>query len=319
MSFSILGTGRAVPEHIVSNDDLSMMVETNDEWIRTRTGIHNRRVITTETMTELCVTAANQALDNAGITAKDLDLIICATMKGMYITPSEACVIQKEIGASCPAFDLNAACSGFIYSLDVADGFFARGKVKHALIVAFDNLSNMVDWTDRSTCVLFGDGGGAVVLGEGDGLKSIHLTANGNTDVLFAPRGELISPFDTHKGDKPVLHMAGQDVYKFAVTNMIRGIRKVIKDAGLEQTEINYMIPHQANIRIIDAAASKLDIPRENFVVNVGEYGNTSAGSIPICLDEINKQGKLKKGDYIVMCAFGAGLTTGSCVIQWDK
>lgn len=319
MSFSILGTGRAVPEYILSNDELSTMVDTNDEWIRTRTGIHNRRIATTETTTQLCVNAANQALENAGITAKDLDLIICATMKGMYITPSEACVIQKELGATCPSFDVNAACSGFIYAMDIADGFFARGKIKHALVVAYDNLSNMVDWTDRSTCVLFGDGGGAAVLGEGDGLKSIYLTAKGNTEVLYAPRGELTSPFDKHTAEKPVLHMIGQEVYKFAVTNMIRGIRKVVKEAGLEQSQIKYMIPHQANIRIIEAASAKLDIPQENYVVNVGEYGNTSAGSIPIALDEINKAGKLQKGDYICMCAFGAGLTTGSCIIQWDK
>lgn len=319
MSFSILGTGKAVPEYILSNDKLSTMVETTDEWIRTRTGIHNRRIITTETMTELCVSAAKQALQDAEITAGDLDLIICATMKGMYITPSEACVIQKELGASCPAFDVNAACSGFIYAMDVADGFFARGKIKHALIVAFDNLSNMVDWNDRSTCVLFGDGGGAVVLGEGDGLKSIFLTARGNTDVLYAPRGELTSPFETHKGERPVLHMIGQEVYKFAVTNMVRGVRKVVKDAGLEQKDITHMIPHQANIRIIEAAAAKLDIPKENYVINISEYGNTSAGCIPLALDEINKAGKLKKGDYIGMCAFGAGLTTGSCIIQWNK
>lgn len=319
MSFSILGTGRAVPEYILSNDELSTMVETNDEWIRTRTGIRNRRIATTENTTELCVNAAKQALDDAGITAKDLDLIICATMRGMYITPSEACVIQKEIGASCPSFDINAACSGFIYSLDVADGFFARGKVKHVLVVAYDNLSNMIDWTDRSTCVLFGDGGGAVVLGEGDGLKSIYLTAKGNTDVLYAPRGELTSPFDKHESERPVLHMVGQEVYKFAVTNMIRGIRRVVKDAGLEQSQINHVIPHQANVRIIEAASAKLDIPQENYVVNVSEYGNTSAGSIPIALDEMNKDGKLKKGDYIAMCAFGAGFTTGSCVIQWNK
>lgn len=319
MSFSILGTGKAVPEYILSNDKLSTMVETTDEWIRTRTGIHNRRIITTETMTELCVSAAKQALEDAQITADELDLIICATMKGMYITPSEACVIQKELGASCPAFDVNAACSGFIYAMDVADGFFARGKIKHALIVAFDNLSNMVDWTDRSTCVLFGDGGGAVVLGEGDGLKSIFLTAKGNTDVLYSPRGELTSPFDTHEGESPVLHMVGQEVYKFAVTNMVKGVRKVVKDAGLEQKDITHMIPHQANIRIIEAAAAKLEIPMENYVINIGEYGNTSAGCIPLALDEINKAGKLKKGDYIGMCAFGAGLTTGSCIIQWDK
>ncbi len=319
MSFSILGTGHAAPEYILSNEELSTMVDTSDEWIRTRTGIHNRRVTTHETTTELCVSASEQALDEAGITAKELDLIICATMKGMYITPSQACVIQKELGASCPAFDVNAACSGFIYAMDVADGFFVRGKIKHALIVAFDNLSNMTDWTDRSTCVLFGDGGGAVVLGEGDGLKSIYLTASGNTDVLYAPRGELTSPFDKHEGEKPVLHMVGQEVYKFAVTNMVRGVRRVVKDAGLEQSQIDHMIPHQANIRIIEAAAAKLDIPHENYVINIGEYGNTSAGCIPIALDEVNKAGRLKKGDYIGMCAFGAGLTTGSCVIQWTK
>lgn len=319
MSFSILGTGRAVPEYILSNDELSTMVDTNDEWIRTRTGILNRRIATTETTTELCVKAANQALEDAGITAKDLGLIICATMKGMYITPSEACVVQREIGATCPAFDINAACSGFIYSLDIADGFFSRDKIKYALVIAYDNLSNMIDWTDRSTCVLFGDGGGAVVLGKGDGLKSIYIQAKGNPNVLYAPRGELTSPFDKHSAEKPVIHMVGQEVYKFAVTSMIRGIRHVTKDAGIKQEQIDHMIPHQANIRIIEAASAKLNIPRESYVVNVSEYGNTSAGSIPIALDEINRAGKIRRGDYLAFCAFGAGLTTGSCIIQWDK
>lgn len=319
MSFNIIGTGRAVPEYIMTNDELSTVVDTNDEWIRSHTGIGNRHICKNETITELCVNASNEALAEAGITAKELDLIICATMRGEYITPSQACVIQKEIGASCPAFDINAACSGFIYALNVADGFFVKGTVKNVLIVAFDNLSNITNWEDRSTCVLFGDGGGAVVLGEGSGLKSIRLTAKGDTDVLMAPRGENTSPFYEHESHKPVLHMKGQEVYKFAVISMTREIKKAIKEAGLKEEDIDWVIPHQANIRIIDTAIAKTKIPAERFICNIEEYGNTSAGSIPIAMAEANAEHKFKKGDKIVLCAFGAGLTTGSCVIEWAK
>lgn len=319
MSFSVLGTGKAVPEYVLTNDELSTMVETNDEWISSRTGIKRRHIMKDETMTELCVKAAKEALANAGTTAEELDLIICATLRGEYITPSQACVIQKEIGAKCPAFDINAACSGFIYALDVADGFFARGRVKKALVIAFDNLSNIVDWTDRATCVLFGDGGGAVVLGEGDGLKYIEVGAKGNTEVLKCPHGENTSPFYKYEGEHPYLYMNGPEVYKFAVTSMVRGTKKAIKAAGLTEADIDWVIPHQANIRIIDAAADKLDIPSEKFIRTISEYGNTSGGGCAIAFADCVEKGLFKKGDNIVFCAFGAGLTTASCVITWDK
>ncbi|MGN1458405.1 MAG: beta-ketoacyl-ACP synthase III [Acutalibacteraceae bacterium] len=319
MSFSILGTGKAVPEYILTNDELSTMVDTNDEWIRTRTGIEERRICKDETITELCVRAANAALEDAGITADDLDLIICSTMRGENLTPSQACMIQKEIGAKCAAFDLNAACSGFIYALDVADGYFVRKKVKHVLIVSMDNLSNITNWKDRSTCVLFGDGGAAAVLGEGDDLLSINLTAQGNDTVLRIPHGTNSSPFYEHEAEPALLYMAGNDVYKFAVNAMSEGIKKAVADAGLQQSDVDCVIPHQANIRIINTAASKLDIPREKFFCNVSHYGNTSSGSVPIALDEASKSGVIKKGDIIALCAFGGGLTTGSCVIRWNK
>lgn len=319
MSFSILGTGKAVPDYILTNDELSTIVETNDEWIRTRTGIEERRICKNETITELCVKAANEAIAEAGITPEQLDLIICSTMRGENLTPSQGCMIQKEIGAKCPAFDLNAACSGFIYALDVADGYFVKKKVKHVLIVSMDNLSNITNWKDRSTCVLFGDGGAAAVLGEGDDLLSIHLTASGNDEVLRIPHGENSSPFYEHKPEPALLQMMGNDVYKFAVNAMPEGIKTVVSEAGLQQSDVDWVIPHQANIRIINTAASKLDIPREKFFCNINHYGNTSSGSVPIALHEASQAGLLKKGDIIALCAFGGGLTTGSCIIRWCK
>ena len=319
MSISILGTGRAVPDYILTIDELATIVETNDEWIRTRTGIEERRICKDETITELCVKAAKEALDDAGITAEQLDLIICSTMRGENLTPSQGCMIQKEIGAKCPAFDLNAACSGFIYALDVADGYFVRKKVMYVLVVSMDNLSNITNWKDRSTCVLFGDGGAAAVLGEGDDLLAIHLTDAGNAEVLRIPHGENSSPFYEHKPEPALLQMMGNDVYKFAVTAMPEGIRTVVEEAGLQQSDVNWVIPHQANIRIINTAAAKLDIPRERFFCNINHYGNTSSGSVPIALHEASQAGLLKKGDIIALCAFGGGLTTGSCIIRWCK
>lgn len=319
MSFSILGTGKAVPEYSLTNDELSTMVETNDEWIRTRTGIGARRICKDETITELCVKAARNALEDAGVSPEELDLIICSTMRGENITPSEGCMIQKELGATCPAFDVNAACSGFIYALDIAAGYFERKRVKKVLVVSMDNLSNIIDWSDRSTCVLFGDGGAAAVLGEGDDLLSIHLTASGNDAAIRIPHGTNSSPFYKHEEERAVLHMAGGDVYKFAVNAMANGIKKAVADAGLELSDVNCVIPHQANIRIINTAAKNLDIPAERFYCNIENYGNTSSGSVPLALDEANRSGFLKNGDIVAMCAFGGGLTSGSCVIRWNK
>ena len=319
MSFRILGTGRGVPKHIMSNDDWAKLVDTNDEWIRTRSGIQERRICTDESITDLCIMAAENALENASVKAEELDLILCSTIRGEYISPAQACVIQKRIGATCPAFDINAACSGFIYALDVAAGYFARKRVKKVLIVSMDNMSNNLDWNDRSTCVLFGDGGGAAVLGEGDDLLSIEIAAQGNTDFIVIPRGENTSPMYQNGSQRPVLYMNGREVYKFAVNAMTNVLKQVMGQAGVTGETVDYVIPHQANIRIIDAAQSRLSIPKEKIVCDIASYGNTSSGSIPIALDELNREGKLKPGQLIAMAAFGGGLTTGGCVLRWSK
>ncbi|HIS68132.1 MAG TPA: ketoacyl-ACP synthase III [Candidatus Gallacutalibacter stercoravium] len=319
MSFRILGTGRALPEYVMTNDEMSTIVDTSDEWIRTRTGIAQRRVCTTESIGDLAVQAAENALQNAGIAAQDLDLIVCATIRGEYFSPSEACVVQKRIGACCPAFDVNAACTGFLYGLDVADGFFARKRVKKVLVVAAENVTNCLDWTDRATCVLFGDGAGAAVLGEGNDLLAIRMESHGNIEALNIPRGENTSPFYQLGSQRPVLHMNGREVYKFAVNAMSSGLIQVIADAGLQQSDIDYVLPHQANQRIIDAACAKLDIPKERCVTNIARYGNISAACIPVLLDEMNRDGRLKPGNLLAMSAFGGGLTAGHCVLRWSK
>ncbi len=222
--FKILSTASALPKCRKTNDDLSTFLDTSDEWISQRTGIRERAVCTDETLTDLLTQAADQALERAGITAQELDLILCATIRGDYITPSQACVIQKEIGASCPAMDISAACTGFIYALDVAAGYFARKKVKKVLVLAGDCMTRMMDWSDRSTCVLFGDGAGAVVLGEGENLMAIQLTANGNVDVLNIPHVGGDSPFDKLPKNQSYLSMNGKEVYKFAVSSMYIGM-----------------------------------------------------------------------------------------------
>ena len=317
-SFTILGTGRGVPRQRVTNDDLAQIVETSDEWISTRTGIRERRVMTGETITQLAVEAARNALEQSGTRAEDLDLIICTTIRGDYITPAQACVIQEELGADCPAFDLNAACSGFVYALDVAAGYFARGTVKRVLVVSMEAMSQLLDWQDRSTCVLFGDGAGAVVLGEGEDLLSIRLTAKGNHEVLSIPHIHGQSPFMEQKEGMPVrLTMLGQEVYKFAVSSICRGIKKCLAQAQLAPEQVDHVLLHQANMRIIEAAQKRLGIPVERYHNNIDRYGNTSSASVPILLDEVNREGLLKKGDTVVLCAFGGGLTTGTALMRW--
>lgn len=318
MSFKIIGTGKSLPEKILSNEELSTMVDTNNEWIVTRTGISNRRIATTETMTSLCIESALLALENSSTKADELDLILCATVRGDYFTPSQACVIQKAIGASCPAFDLNAACSGFVYAMDVADSYFKSGKVKKVLIVAYEMMSKMIDWNDRNTCVLFGDGGGAVVLEKGDDLLAIRLTASGNSDILSIPSITGNSPFCTETPVPNVLTMNGAEVFKFAVNVIVNEVDEILKMANISRDDISAVILHQANNRIIQSAKTKLKMKNAKFFSNVDQYGNTSAGSIPILLDELNKEKKLEKGQLVVMVAFGGGLTTGACVIRWN-
>ena len=316
-SFTILGTGHAAPQRRITNDDLAKMMDTSDEWISTRTGIRERRVMTGETITQLAVEASRQALDQAGVSPGELDLIICTTIRSDYITPAEACVIQEELGAGCPAFDLNAACSGFVYALDVAAGYFARGTVKKVLVVSMEAMSQLVDWTDRSTCVLFGDGAGAVVLGEGEDLLSVELTAKGDHQVLSIPHIHGQSPFLEGEAQPVRLTMLGQEVYKFAVSSICRGIKKCLARAKLTPDQVDHVLLHQANMRIIEAAQKRLGIPAERYHNNIDRYGNTSSASVPILLDEVNRAGLLHKGDTVVLCAFGGGLTTGTALIRW--
>ena len=319
MSFSLIGTGSAYPAHTLSNEQLSQMVDTSDEWITTRTGIHSRHILTDETLTDLVVRAARSALQDADVKPEELDLILCATVRGDSITPSEACILQKELGACCPSMDINAACSGFLYALDVADGYFARKRAKKVLVVAAEAMSRMTDWTDRASCVLFGDGAGAAVLCVGDDLRSIRITACGNTESLVIPNVRGLSPFTQEGETLACVHMNGQDVYKFAVSSMVRDIDAVAADAGIAQEDIDYVLPHQANIRIIDAARSRLRIRPDRYLTNIDRFGNTSAASIPILLDECNRKQMFRKGDLLVFSAFGGGFTTGACVLRWSK
>lgn len=317
MSFKISATGSAVPEYVLTNSKLAEMVDTSDEWITTRTGIKSRHIITTETLTELAAKAAWAALEQAQISAQDLDLILCATMQGDYVTPSLACMVQKNLSATCPAFDINAACSGFLFALDVADGYFARKKAKRVLVIAAEWMSKYIDWSDRSTCVLFGDGAGAVILEEGDDLLASVLGAQGNEVPLNIPGGNSSFPL-THKRElQQGVHMAGQEIYRFAVTSLCRDVLYVAEQAQTPLHQMRYILVHQANQRILEAAASRLDVDMEKLVSVVDRYGNTSSASIPIMLDGLNRANQIKRGDTMVLCAFGGGLTSGAMVIRW--
>ena len=319
MSFNIIGTGSAYPESSKTNDELSLRIATSDEWISTRTGIKSRHIITDGSLSDLAAEAAARALKDSGTMAQDLDLIICATVRGDTLTPSLACLVQKKLAATCPAFDVNAACTGFIYALDVALGYFARNKAKRILVIAAEAMSKLVDWNDRSTCVLFGDGAGAVVLSQGDGLLSIKISASGDENLLRIDSAAGNCPFSEDSPVNPYLQMNGKEVYKFAVAAMCGDLAEVIQEAGLTQEDIDFVLPHQANLRIIETAKGKLGISAEKYRSNIEHFGNTSSASIPILLDELNRAGEFKKGQVLALTAFGGGLTTGACVIKWTN
>lgn len=319
MSFTITGTGSYLPGKVVTNDDLTAFLDTSDEWISTRTGIRARHVAAQETVTDMAVAAARAALEDSGSTPEEVDLILCATLAGEYITPSLGCMVQKELGAHCPAYDLNAACSGFLYALDAAAGYFARGRVKKVLVICAEAMTRLMDWTDRSTCVLFGDGAAAAVLEPGEDLLSIHLSAAGNNDALCIPHVNGNCPYSGYDRGPASLTMNGQEVYKFAVSAMSKGVEKVAEEAGISLEDIALVVPHQANMRILEAARKKLGMPAEKIASNIDQCGNTSAASLPILLDQLSRQGRLEKGDLLALTAFGGGLTTGACILRWAK
>jgi len=318
----IVGTGSYLPEKVLTNADLEKMVETNDEWIVSRSGIRERHIAADgETTGDLAFHAATRALEAAGMRGEDIELVVLGTTTPDIIFPSTACLLQHRIGANgCPAFDVNAACSGFIYALSIADQFIRSGMVKNALVVGAETLSRMIDWNDRGTCVLFGDGAGAVVL-KADaeaGIISTHLHADGGKkDLLYNPRGVSVG-FDTSLPNAGVkVLMAGSDVFKYAVKALDSVVEETLLANGLDKHAIDWLIPHQANLRIIEATAKRLDMPMERVIVTVDRTGNTSAGSVPLALDEAVRSGKVQRGQLLLLEAFGGGFTWGSALIRY--
>ncbi|MFF2482690.1 beta-ketoacyl-ACP synthase III [Paenibacillus sp. NPDC058071] len=324
-SVGIIGSGKYVPDRILTNQELEQMVETNDEWIVTRTGIRERRLVAPEQATsDLGYEASKIALKAAGLTPEDIDLIIVATITPDMFFPSTACLIQEKLGAKrAAAFDLSAACSGFIYGLATASSMISSGLYKHVLVIGAESLSRITDYTDRNTCILFGDGAGAVVLGpvpEGRGFKSFVLGADGAGGELLKVGGggsRMPSSTESVTGKHHFIHMAGNEVFKFAVRIMGGAAEEALEKAGYTKEDIDLLIPHQANIRIIQSALNRLDLPEEKAMINLDKYGNVSAGSIPIALAEAVEQGRVNEGDCLVLVGFGGGLTWGASVLIW--
>ena len=313
----IIGTGSALPSKIVTNDMLSEFLDTSDAWIYPRTGIRHRHVISDEKLEDLAISAAKKALDNAGMKAEELDFIICSNVVNEYVTPSLSCIIQGGIGANCPCLDINCACAGFIYALDIAETHYQAGKVKNVLIVCAEEPTRMTSWKDRSVCVLFGDGAGAAVRSEGDNIKGIKLSAASATDKLYQIRTLEPTPYVTKEEQDIPLQMKGQDVFKFAVKASSGDIKYLLDGLGMKADDIDHYLLHQANKRIIKSIEDFLGQPEEKFPTNVETHGNSSSASCPILLDECNRKGILKKGDKIAMSAFGAGFISGAAIMEW--
>lgn len=321
----VTGWGMAVPERVMTNDDIAKIVDTSDEWIQDRTGIRERRIAGPEETTgSLATTAALRALDMANLSPRDVDLIIVATSSPEHLFPSTASIVQDNLGATdCGAFDLLAACTGFIYGVSLASDAIKSGAIKNALVIGSETLSRLVNWNDRNTCILFGDGAGAFVLqqsSEPGGVLSALLRSDGSgADLLSIPAGGSSHPASSHTLDNDMhyIQMNGREVFRFATRVMSKATAQAVADSGLTLDEIALIIPHQANLRIIDAAARGLKLPLERFMINVDRYGNTSTASIPIAAVEAFEQGRINKGDNIVLVGFGAGLTWGALAMQW--
>jgi 3-oxoacyl-[acyl-carrier-protein] synthase III len=314
----VVGTGSYLPERIVTNDDLARTVDTSDDWIRTRTGIQSRHVAAEgQLASDLALPAAQRALESAGVNAADVDLIIVATTTPDIIFPSTACILQAKLGvAGCPAFDVQAVCSGFVYALTIADLFIRSGQAKHALVVGTEVYSRILDWTDRGTCVLFGDGAGAVIVSasEQPGILATKLHADGRHKEMLCVPGSVNAG---KVSGSPFVHMDGGSVFKFAVRVFEDGANEVLEAAGLQVADLDWFIPHQANIRIMEATAKKLGLPKEKLIATVHHHGNTSAASIPLALDEAVRDGRVLPGQTLLLEGVGGGFTWGAVLLRW--
>lgn len=320
---SILGAGCYLPESVVTNDDLSKIVETNDEWIKTRTGIKERHLSSGESTYEMGAKAAKDAMDKAGLQPEDIDMIICATITPDEFMPATACRIQSILGAkNAVAFDISAACSGLVFATSIASQFVKTGMYKNICVVGTEVLSKVTDWSDRRTCVLFGDGAGALIVGEGNG--SLEIVAE--SMISNGTKGDILTleavPFGNMLKSRPdelpsfYMHMDGQEVFKFAVKVITEQVKKVVEKANLKLEEIDHIVPHQANVRIIETAAKMLKINEDKFFVNLNKYGNTSSASVGIAMTELLMSGKVKKGDNLVMTGFGGGMSAGAILVK---
>ncbi|MGB5888729.1 MAG: beta-ketoacyl-ACP synthase III [Thermoanaerobaculia bacterium] len=321
-----MGTGRAVPDRVLTNAELEKMVDTTDEWIMERTGIKERRIAAAdESLSDFALPAAERALESAGISGSEVDMVICATVSPDMAVPATATLIQDRIGApGAAAFDLSAACTGFIYGMGIASQFLETGWARTALVVGGEVLSKITDWTDRNTCVLFGDGAGAVVLQATDederGVLGVAMHSDGSLgDLILLPGGGSLNPQSTEVLDQNLnfLKMKGNETFKIAVRSLAEVSDEVLSRNGLKHEDVDWFIPHQANRRIIDAVGQRLEIREGRTYVNIERYGNTSAASIPIALDELNRDGKISPGDVVLLSAFGSGLTWGAGLIRW--
>ena len=320
MATGIIGTGSFLPPTIIDNNELAKLVKTDDEWIREHTGIVERHIATDETTSFMATQAALEAIDNAGIDPKEIDLIVLATLSGERATPSMSCIVQDKIGATnATCFDLNAACSGFVYALQTADAYIKAGFAKKALIIGAETLSKMVDWKDRNTCILFGDGAGAAIVTEKEhGILSSVTHSDGSKGMSLKCKERSTRNFLNKKAeDKHYIQMIGPDIFKFAVRKVPACIDLLLSRANVTKDDVKYYVLHQANARIISSVSHKMEEPIEKFPMNVDHCGNTSSASIPILLDEMNREGMLQKGDKIVLCGFGGGLTWGAQLLEW--
>ena len=313
----ILGTGSALPKKVVTNDDLAAFLDTNDEWISTRTGIRQRRVLTDETLQSLAEQAGKNALENAGVAPEEIDFVLVTTVQAETLSPALACDIQPALGLRCMGMDLNGGCTGFIAALAVAEGLIASRRAKKLLIVSAEALSRFADWTDRSTCVLFGDAAGAAVVGEGEGIEDIRFESEPRREVLYADTPPGNSPFAIDPRPACYLKMQGQEVYKFAVSHSLKDIRAMLDKHGLAPEAVDFYVLHQANMRILEGVRGRLKVDAERFPHNIERTGNTSSATVPVLLDQLNRAGKLKPGCRVILNAFGAGLCTGTALVTW--
>ena len=313
----LIGTGSALPRKVVTNDDLSQFLDTSDDWIYPRTGIKTRHIISDERLEDLAADAVMKALEDAALSPADIDLLICSNVVNEYLTPGLGCIISAKTGITCPSFDINCACPGFIYAMDIAENYFLAGRVKNVVIVCAEEPTRMASWADRSTCVLFGDGAGAAVFTRGDNFKGAILRAQPDPTKIWQYRPLARTPFDTREVSEVPLQMMGREVFRFAVTAAVQDINAMLRKNGMEMKDVDYFMIHQANLRIVEGIRERIGASSYKFPSNIRDHGNSSSASCPILLDECNRAGLFKPGDRLIFSAFGAGLQSAVALLEW--